>query len=152
MGQIYRFIFLLSFGGLLSSNHSLAEDGRKIFVENRCYTCHTINAEAEQIQKEMEEFAKSKGVELKETDEDGDDEKHDLSNGGNERNSEWLTKFLKSPKEYFKDEADCKKLAKKKDRKKFKGSDEELQTLVNYLASLKYGEQSKEEPKSCLKE
>ena len=151
MGQIYRYIFILSFVSLLT-NFSKAEDGRKIFVEHRCYTCHTINAEAEQLKKDMEEFAKEKGVELKETEEDADSQKHDLSDIGNERSSEWLTNFLKSPKEYFKDTPDCKKLARKKDRKKFKGSDADLQTLVNYLASLKYGNQGKEEGESCLKE
>ena len=151
MEQVYRFIFILSIIGLFTSI-SIAEDGRKLFVEHRCYTCHTINAESAEIQKEMEAFAKAKGVELKETDEEAGSQKHDLSNIGNERNSEWLTSFLKSPKEYFKDSADCKKLARKKERKKFKGSDEDLKILVNYLASLKYGDQSKGEPESCLKE
>ncbi len=128
--------------------------GRKIFVESRCYTCHTIKAEAAQIEKEKEAFAKAKGVELKDEDsKKGDDEKKggDLSDVGKNRDSEWLTEFVQKPKNYFKTEADCKKIAKKKYRKRFKGSEEELITLVTYLASLKY-EKHGEGSESCLKE
>ncbi len=159
MGQIFRYIFILTFL-VIYSGLSFAEDtktneqGRKIFIESRCYTCHTIKAEAAQIEKEKEAFAKSRGVELKDEDsKEGDDEKKggDLSNVGNERDSKWLTEFVTNPKKYFKDGADCKKIAKKKYRKRFKGSDEELRTLVNYIASLKYGKQ-RESSESCLKD
>jgi cbb3-type cytochrome oxidase cytochrome c subunit len=139
---------------LRSEDTAAKQAGRKIFVESRCYTCHTIKAEAAQIEKEKEAFAKAKGVELKDGDEEeGDDEKKggDLSDAGNERDSQWLAKFVTKPKEYFKAEANCKKIAKKKNRKRFKGSDEELQTLVSYLSSLKYGKQA-EDAESCLKE
>ena len=133
--------------------HSEDNAGRKIFVESRCYSCHTIKSEAAKIEKEKEAFAKSKGVELKEDDDDGDDEKKggDLSDVGNERDSEWLSKFVVKPKEYFKSETDCKKIAKKKYRKRFKGSEEELNILVTYLMSLKYKKQG-EVSDSCLKD
>ena len=136
-----------------SEDSNEKEAGRKIFVENRCYTCHTINSESKEIDAAKEEFAKSKGVELKEDDEDGDDEKKggDLSDVGNERDAKWLSDFVQDPKDYFKDAADCKKLAKKKYRKRFKGSEEELTTLVSYLATLKYGTK-KDVSDSCLKD
>jgi len=139
---------------LHSEDSGVKESGRKIFVESRCYTCHTIKSESEQIEKEKEAFAKAKGVELKdEDDEEGDDEKKggDLSDVGNERDIKWLTAFVPDPKDYFKDDANCKKTAKKKYRKRFKGSEEELQTLVSYLNSLKYGKQG-EDSESCLKD
>lgn len=153
MAKIFKFILLLSFITLISQV-SKAEDGRKIFVESRCYTCHSIKSESELIEKEKEAFAKAKGVELKDEDGDeGDDDKKggDLSDVGNERDSKWLSEFVTNPKDYFKDEADCSKIAKKKQRKRFKGTEEELKTLVTYLSSLKYGKQS-EETQSCLKE
>jgi len=138
---------------LRSESNTVKETGRKIFVESRCYTCHTIKSEAAQIEKEKEAFAKAKGVELKDDDDDGDDEKKggDLSNVGKNRDSEWLTEFVQKPKNYFKTEADCKKIAKKKYRKRFKGSEEELNTLVTYLTSLKYEKQG-EVSESCLKD
>jgi cbb3-type cytochrome oxidase cytochrome c subunit len=139
---------------LRSESNTVKETGRKIFVESRCYTCHTIKAEAAQIKKEKEAFAKAKGVELKDEDsKEGNDEKKggDLSDVGKNRDSEWLTEFVQKPKNYFKTEADCKKIAKKKYRKRFKGSEEELNTLVTYLASLKY-EKHGEGYESCLKE
>ncbi len=159
MGQIFRYIFILTFlviysGLSFAEDTKINEQGRKIFIESRCYTCHTIKSEATQIEKEKEAFAKSKGVELKDEDsKEGDDEKKggDLSDVGNERDSEWLTKFVTKPKEYFKDEADCKKIAKKKYRKRFKGSEEGLITLVTYLLSLKYEKQG-EVSESCLKD
>jgi len=159
MGQIFRYIFILTFL-VIYSGLSFAEDtkindqGRKIFIESRCYTCHTIKAEAAQIEKEKEAFAKAKGVELKDKDdEEGNDEKKggDLSDVGKNRDSEWLTEFVQKPKDYFKTEADCKKIAKKKYRKRFKGSEEELNALVTYLTSLKYEKQG-EVSESCLKD
>jgi cbb3-type cytochrome oxidase cytochrome c subunit len=119
---------------------SVQEKGIAIFVEKRCYTCHTVKAESAQVEAAKEAFAKSKGVELKESEEDKDESKGgDLSNVGADRDAKWLTDFIKNPKDYFKDTPDCKKLAKKKDRKKFKGTDAEFQDLLAWLETLKYG-------------
>jgi hypothetical protein len=59
---------------------------------------------------------------------------------------------LKNPKPRFKDDADCQKEAKKKDRKKFKGTPEEFTALMTFLSSLK--QEAKQAPgfTSCLKE
>ena len=132
--------------------------GRKIFIEKRCYTCHTVNAEANLIEKEKEEFAKAKGVEVipKEEDEEEGEEKEkaggDLSDVGKVRDAEWIQKFVQNPKDYFKDDPECAKKAKKKYRKRFKGTDQELTSLVAYLSSLKYDGQQDKDFKSCLKE
>lgn len=132
---------------------SVQQKGINIFVEKRCYTCHTVKAESAQIEAAKEAFAKTKGVELKETAEEKEEAKGgDLSNIGADRTQEWLTKFVKNPKEYFKDTPDCKKLAKKKERKKFKGTDAEFQDLLAWLSSLKYGNKQEAGFKSCLKE
>jgi cbb3-type cytochrome oxidase cytochrome c subunit len=132
---------------------SVQQKGITIFVEKRCYTCHTVKAESAQVEAAKEAFAKSKGVELKESEEDKDESKGgDLSNVGADRDAKWLTDFIKNPKDYFKDTPDCKKLAKKKDRKKFKGTDAEFQDLLAWLETLKYGNMQEAGFESCLKE
>ncbi len=167
MGQVlctilYRPVLILSVF-VISASLSWAQDksqvdaGRKIFIEKRCYTCHTVNAEAKLIEKEKEEFAKAKGVEVKpkEEDEDGEEDQKtggDLSGVGKMRNAEWIQKFVQNPKDYFQDSPECAKKAKKKYRKRFKGTEQELTSLVTYLSSLKYEEQQDKDFKSCLKE
>jgi len=135
-----------------AQDNEASENGRKMFIEKRCYTCHTINAEADAIQKEKEVFAKSKGVELKSDEEDDEGIAPDLSDIGTKRDAESITAFVKNPKKYFKDTPVCKSNAKKKYRKRFKGSPEELDVLVIYLSSLNYDSYTKEDFVSCLKE
>ena len=130
---------------------SVQQKGIKLFVEHRCYTCHTIKAEAEAIQKEKEAFAKSKGVELKS--EDGKEEKGiapDLSDVGKRRDAESFKSFLKDPRKSFKDTPQCQSNAKKKYRKRFKGSEEEFEDLIAFLTTLKYESYNKDFV-SCLK-
>jgi hypothetical protein len=166
MGSLFKVFFLfisLVFmkEAVLAQGKETANEGRKIFIEKRCYTCHTIKTEADLIEKEKEAFAKSKGVELKDDDQDEgneegkdeDDSKKggDLSHVGKEREAKWIRDFVQQPKDYFKDTSDCKRLGKKKERKRFKGTDKELELLVGYLSGLKYAQQG-EKKKSCLKE
>src|SRR3990172_3955147 len=66
MVYIYRYIYALVLIFAVSAwahaqDGSVQQKGIKIFVEHRCYTCHTIKAESDAIQKEKEAFAKSKG-------------------------------------------------------------------------------------------
>ena len=157
MAHIFRLVIVMTgliiLSGLASAqDNEVKENGRKIFIEKRCYTCHTINAEADAIQKEKEAFAKSKGVELK-----PDDEKKeegiapDLSDIGNKVDTEFLQAFLKNPKKYFKDTPICQSNAKKKYRKRFKGTPEQFEILITYLSTLKY-ESYNVDFVSCLKE
>ncbi len=160
MGQVFKTLFIL-ISMLFSVNLSWGQDsdteekGIKIFVEHRCYTCHTIKAQSQEIEKEKEEFAKAKGVEVKEDEEEDEEEGKkggDLSNVGAQRDSKWIKDFSKDPKAYFKDDTECQRLAKKKYRKRFKGSEADLDILVAYVSSLKYGEQQEAGFKSCLKD
>lgn len=156
MAHIFRTVItmtvLIVLSGLATAQDSeVKENGRKIFIEKRCYTCHTINAEADAIQKEKEAFAKSKGVELKTNDEERDEGiAPDLSDVGNKVDAEFLKSFLKNPKKYFRDTPICQSNAKKKYRKRFKGTSEEFETLVLYLSSLKYDSYTEEDFESCL--
>jgi len=157
MVQNVRFLLLsvvmiILYSTAFAQDNEASENGRKMFIEKRCYTCHTINAEADAIQKEKEAFAKSKGVELKSDEEDDEGIAPDLSDIGTKRDAELITAFVKNPKKYFKDTPVCKSNAKKKYRKRFKGSPEELDVLVIYLSSLNYDSYTKEDFDSCLKE
>lgn len=154
MEQIYRYVYVLAFLFLISTAsyaQDTSVDGPAVFVESRCYTCHTIKAQSAEIEAAKTAFAESKGVELKEDEDEKDESKGgDLSDIGNERDQEWLTDYVKNPKKFFKSESKCKKLAKKKYRKRFKGSDEHYEVLIVYLTTLKYGDMREEGFESCL--
>jgi cbb3-type cytochrome oxidase cytochrome c subunit len=140
--------------GLLGRDASAADAGLKVFIEKRCYTCHTISARSAEVEKEKAAFVKEAGVEAEEEGEGDDKETRggDLSDVGKKRDAAWLQEFMKSPKGHFKDDAACQREAKKKDRKKFKGTPEELNALMALLQSLK--QEAKQAPgfTSCLKE
>ena len=154
MVQIHRYVYvlvLLTAFSIGAYAQDATVDGPTIFVESRCYTCHTIKAQSAEIEAAKEAFAKSKGVDLKEKEGEKEEAKGgDLSNVGAIRTQEWITKFLKDPRDYFKDSSECKKEAKKKYRKRFKGSDEQFEVLVTYLTTLKYGDMQEEGFESCL--
>ena len=78
------------------------EKGKKVFEDKRCAMCHTIGGK-------------------------GGKTGPDLSDSGNKRDVEWMTKFLKDPKGTV---SGTKHMA-------VKATDEELADLVEYLRSLK---------------
>jgi len=137
-------------GASYAKSDEVKDQGRKLFIEKRCYTCHTIDSEANEIEKQKEAFAKEKGVESSSED-DGDRIGVDLSDIGKRRDKDSFTNFLKDPRPSFKDTPPCQKNAKKKYRKRFKGTPEEFDSLIAYLMTLKYDSQQKEDFESCLK-
>lgn len=85
------------------------DDGKAAFLENKCNTCHSIDSQ--EIAKKSE---KMKGT--------------DLSNIGNQAESvEWLKGYIK--KEIKKDDEAHKKT--------WKGSEEQLDAIVEWLMTLK---------------
>jgi len=146
-------VMIIMIGSAFAQDAEVKQNGRKIFIEKRCYTCHTINAEAEAIQKEKEAFAKSKGVEIKSDNEEKEEGiAPDLSDVGNRVDAEFIEAFLQDPKKYFKDTPICQSNAKKKYRKRFRGTPKEFEALVAYISSLKYESHRKKDFESCLKE
>ncbi len=155
MGQVLASVFVLIVGlALARGNAAAADAGLNTFVEKRCYTCHTIAARAGDVDKAKAEFMKAQGAES--SGEEGEDEKEkrggDLSDVGKKRKAEWVKALLKDPKPHFKDDADCQRAGKQKDRKKFKGTDQELDSLVAFLMTLKGEAKQAAGFKSCLKE
>ena len=86
-----------------------AADGKQLFQDNKCNTCHSIKSQQVESTKK------------------GDDKIVDLSKVGNSHDSAWIKQWLN--KEAEKDG--------KKHKKKWSGSEGDLDTLVNWLASLK---------------
>ena len=109
-----------------------AESGKDIFLSKKCNLCHSIKTEGifNSKQKKKGEADDAKPAYAGFDDDFGDKKKGapDLSAVGKGHDPEWMTKFLK--KKIRTDEG-------KKHKMRFKGKDEELQILVEYLASLK---------------
>jgi cytochrome c peroxidase len=87
-------------------NNTTENDGKKVFTDNKCSMCHTV---------------KSAGIESKKSD------AVDLSLVGNDRTSEFLTKYLKKEE----------KINGKDHKSTFKGSSSDLIVLVDWLLTLK---------------
>lgn len=116
MKKIFSFILLIIFIGLVFgfTNISLQEEepaGKKIFIVNKCGTCHAIQSEG------LTTNTKLKNV-------------PDLSDVGTRRTADFIMKFI-TKKE---------KLNNKLHMIAFKGSDEDLKTLAKWLETLKPSE------------
>jgi mono/diheme cytochrome c family protein len=117
----------LALAALAASREARAEDGKQVFLEHECNECHGV--EVLGIAKlPPEEGAEEEGEEDPGLGEDEEEkEPPDLSGVAKRHPGDWFPKFLK------------KKVANedgKKHRKRFKGSDAELEALVAFLASL----------------
>jgi hypothetical protein len=107
----YYLVFVSAIVALFAFAFSFSKgdelDAEKIFINAKCNKCHSI------------EILKIESTSKKEP--------FDLSKVGSERNAEFLTKYL------LKEET----LNDKKHKKEFKGTDEELQVLVDWLLEQK---------------
>jgi hypothetical protein len=104
LGLVITIVALYGFAFTIADEKS--DDGKKVFVDNKCNMCHTVNVA---------------GIESKKSD------ATDLSVVGKDRTTEFLTKYLKK-------EA---KLDDKDHKSSFKGTDEDLAKLVDWLSTLK---------------
>ena len=89
-------------GSLAQAQEGSVDKGKELFSAKKCGLCHTVDGS-------------------------GGKKGGDLSDVGDKKDAEWLTKYMKDPKSLM---PEAKMPA-------FKGSDEELQDLVAYLLSLK---------------
>lgn len=116
--------FLMALLGLAPSSASAADDGKQVFLKKECNECHVVSAAGIEKLPAKEGGAKEEDEEAEEED---DSEPPDLSGVGKEHDAKWLTGYLQ--KKVKNDEG-------KKHRKRFKGSDAELQALVAFLGTL----------------
>ena len=111
MKNTFLFILFISaivalFAFAFSFSQDQKIDGKQVFIDNKCTTCHSVNS--------MEITSKKENA-------------VDLSNVGSEVKAESL-------KSYLLKEA---RINEKEHKLKFKGNDEELNALVDWLATLK---------------
>ncbi|MBS1902946.1 MAG: c-type cytochrome [Bacteroidetes bacterium] len=93
-------------------NAATGSDGKSIFLENKCNTCHSIDA---------------LGIKRTSEPKPGEVIPSDLSGAGLTHDASWLDKWLMKEVE----------LKGQKHLKKFKGSDGDRDILCKWLASLK---------------
>lgn len=98
----FLFALTVAFCGISPAFASDVEKGKKIYGDKKCSLCHVIGGK-------------------------GDNMGPDLTHVGNQRDRDWLMKFLKNPKEVV---PGAKMMA-------VKGSEEEITSLVDYMLSLK---------------
>ena len=106
-------------GVALAQDKPAARDGKAVFLENKCNTCHTIQ---------------SAGVEKKKatTAEEGEEKKSDkkppdLSGVGLERKPEWIAAYLMK----------TESIKGEKHGRKFRGPEADLKLVSAWLSSLK---------------
>jgi len=104
IGLIVTIVALYGFAFTIAQQDN--DNGKKLFVDNKCNMCHTV---------------KSAGIESKKSD------AVDLSTVGKDNTTEFLMKYLKKET----------KLNDKDHKSSFKGSEDELETLVDWLLTLK---------------
>jgi cytochrome c5 len=104
LGLVVTIVALYGFAYTIADQPS--DDGKKVFVDNKCNMCHTV---------------KSAGIESKKSD------AVDLSAVGKDKTEEFLMKYLKKET----------KLNDKDHKASFKGTDEDLTKLVQWLSTLK---------------
>jgi hypothetical protein len=92
-----------------------SEAGKTAFLNNKCNMCHSI--ESEKIEKTTGGYQKSKEKNVP----------PDLTKIGQKHNAEWISGYI-TKKETLDD---------KKHAKAFRGTNEELEAIANWLASLK---------------
>lgn len=110
-------VFTTTVSAICFSETSIAQggaDGKKIFLDQKCNSCHSITAQ---------------GIPVKQVEGEEKNEKDppDLSALGLERNADWIAKYLMK-KESIKGE---------KHPKKFKGNEADLTAISQYLESQK---------------
>lgn len=104
--------------------------GKDLFLKFKCNRCHTITALNIAQDKSKDEEDQDEG--------NGDKEEvkkpKDLSNIGTKHNADWIAGWL-TKKEKIKD---MKTKKMKTHKKKFKGTEAELKSLSEWVASLKH--------------
>lgn len=95
-----------------------AKDGKAIFLENKCQSCHAI--ESQGLARKKLEGDEEKGAE-------GSKKPPDLSNVGSAHDAAWMARFLMK----------LESKDREKHRRKFKGGEADLKTLTAWLATLK---------------
>jgi mono/diheme cytochrome c family protein len=121
--RITMLILACAFGGALAASGALgqaaapAKDGKTLFLDYKCNSCHAISAQ--QIVKKEDKSEESESKSKKKP--------PDLSGVGKKRTADWIAKYMNK----------LETIEKEKHPKKFKGTEAELKTLATWLETLK---------------
>jgi len=134
-GVIFACLFVLAWAA--PEVRAETRTGKQIFLNHKCNKCHAISVEGILKTKKKKSASASKSKPKKKSigfDDDFGGSAHkkkgapDLSGVGNRHEADWMKQWLK--KKIRKDNG-------KKHKKTFKGSDEDFETLIQYLVGLK---------------
>jgi len=106
-------------GVALAQDKPAARDGKAVFLENKCNTCHTIQSAG--VEKKKATTAEA-GEEKK-----SDKKPPDLSGVGLERKPEWIAAYLMK----------TESIKGEKHGRKFRGPEADLKLVSAWLSSLK---------------
>ena len=110
------------------SSDARAEDGKQIFLKSECNECHTVEVLKIAKLEPKKGAAKDADDELAAGKDEDKTDPPDLSGIGKKQDADWFSKWL--TKKVKNDDG-------KRHRKKFKGTDAELASLVGFLSDLK---------------
>lgn len=105
-------IAAFAFGMTLVSPAFAADDGKKLFLDYKCDSCHTI---------------KSLGIKLGAKPDEKSKDAPDLSKAGAERDKKWIAGYLLKKND----------IKGEKHEKRFSGTKDELKVLATWLGTLK---------------
>jgi mono/diheme cytochrome c family protein len=105
-------------GGALAQDKPASRDGKAIFLENKCNTCHTIQVAG---------VEKRKATTAEDGEKKTDKKPPDLSGVGLEHKPEWIAAYL------MKTEA----IKGEKHNRKFRGPESDLKIVSTWLSTLK---------------
>jgi len=110
---------VLAAGVALAQDKPAARDGKAVFLENKCNTCHTVQSAA--IEKKKATTAEAK------EEKKSDKKPPDLSGVGLERKPEWIAAYLMK----------TESIKGEKHERKFRGPEADLKLVSAWLSSLK---------------
>lgn len=121
MGKtVWAFLAAAGFVALYLPQSAFADEA--LFKSNKCNKCHSVSAYGIEVQKDAE------------SEEEAGSKVPDLSNVGNFHNAAFFVAFLNKEVEHT---AHAGNEDTKKHKMKFKGSDDDLKKLADWLATLK---------------
>jgi mono/diheme cytochrome c family protein len=109
-------------GVALAQDKTAARDGKAVFLENKCNTCHTVQVAGVEKRKAASAEAADAKADAK-----SDKKAPDLSGTGLERKPEWIAAYLMK----------TESIKGEKHTRKFRGPEADLKLVSSWLSSLK---------------
>ncbi len=109
-------------GAAMAQDKTAPRDGKAVFLENKCNTCHTLQVAGIEKKKAAAADAADAKADAK-----SDKKAPDLSGVGLERKAEWIAAYLMK----------TESIKGEKHSRKFRGSEADLKLVAGWLATQK---------------